>query len=78
VPESLKRFNQRLSSGQRATLLILGALELSGKAAAARDIKRRPVEQIRGSKLFWRMALAVNTFGPLSYFLFGRRRARPQ
>jgi hypothetical protein len=26
-------------------LVVLGALELSGKAAAARDIKRRPVEQ---------------------------------
>jgi hypothetical protein len=54
-------------------LVVLGALELSGKVAAARDIKRRPSEQIRGSKLFWGMALAVNTFGPLGYFLLGRR-----
>jgi hypothetical protein len=54
-------------------LVVLGALELSGKVAAAHDIKHRPAEQIRGSKLFWRMALVVNTLGPLGYFLLGRR-----
>ena len=75
MPESLKKLNERLSRRQRATLVVLGALELSGKAAAARDIKRRPVEQMRAVKLFWRLALAVNTFGPLGYFLLGRRRA---
>jgi hypothetical protein len=73
VPESLKQINERLSREQRAVLVVLGALELSAKLAAARDIKRRPVEQIRGSKLFWRLALGVNALGPLSYFLFGRR-----
>jgi hypothetical protein len=67
------QLSYRLSRGQRAALLTLGALELSAKLAAARDIKRRPAEQIRGSKLFWRMALAVNTLGPLGYFVLGRR-----
>jgi hypothetical protein len=55
--------------------MVLAAIELAAKIAAARDIKRRADDEVRGSKLLWRMALLVNTFGPLSYFLWGRRRA---
>ncbi|HEY1833115.1 MAG TPA: hypothetical protein VGG08_01655 [Solirubrobacteraceae bacterium] len=62
----------RLSQTQRTVLVALGAIELVAKLAAARDIGRRPAEQIRGSKTGWRLALVVNTFGPLGYFLLGR------
>jgi hypothetical protein len=65
----------RLSRAQRIALVSLGALELSAKIAAARDIGRRPADRIRGSKSAWRLALLVNTFGPLGYFLLGRRKA---
>lgn len=70
----IQDFKQRFSPRQRAAIVSLGLAELGMKIAAARDIQRRPADQIRGSKLFWRLALLVNTFGPLGYFLLGRRK----
>ncbi|HEY5260920.1 MAG TPA: hypothetical protein VIJ33_02310 [Solirubrobacteraceae bacterium] len=54
-------------------ILALASLEFGLKIAAARDIHRRHASQVRGSKSLWRIALLVNTFGPLSYFRWGRR-----
>ncbi len=71
---AIEDFKQRFSPRQRAAIVSLGLLELGLKALAARDIQRRPADQIRGSKMLWRLALLVNTFGPLGYFLLGRRR----
>ncbi|HEV7161880.1 MAG TPA: PLD nuclease N-terminal domain-containing protein [Solirubrobacteraceae bacterium] len=72
---AIERFRDRYSPKQGAGIMVLAAIELAAKIAAARDIKRRADDEVRGSKLLWRMALLVNTFGPLSYFLWGRRRA---
>jgi Phospholipase_D-nuclease N-terminal len=63
-----------LSQRQRAILGAAAAAELSLKVAALIDIKRRPAERIRGPKRMWRAAMVVNLLGPLSYFVFGRRR----
>jgi hypothetical protein len=68
-------FKERFSRRQRAVIGALAAVEFVAKVAAARDIQRRSADQVRGSKLLWRLALLVNTLGPLSYFLWGRRRA---
>ena len=54
--------------------VIIGAAQFAFLAAAQRDISRRPAEQIRGSKKFWRLATLVNFIGPSSYFAFGRKR----
>jgi len=43
-------------------------------AAALVDIYRRPAEEIRGRKPLWVAVAFVNYIGPISYFLFGRRR----
>jgi hypothetical protein len=51
-----------------------GAIELGLKVAALRDIYRRTDEEIRGNKWVWVGAQAINTFGPLSHFVFGRRK----
>jgi len=42
--------------------------------AALVDIYRRPATQIRGRKRLWVAVSFVNFVGPISYFLFGRRR----
>lgn len=54
--------------------VIVGAAQLAYLVAAQRDISRRPAEQIRGSKKFWRLVTLVNFIGPSSYFAFGRKR----
>ena len=63
-----------LSAGQKRFVVLGGAAELALKAAALVDIYRREDDGVRGKKWMWVAALFVNTFGPISYFVFGRRR----
>jgi len=63
-----------MSKGQRISVLLSGALNLALLAAAQRSIGRTPDSQIRGKKAIWRAVSFINFFGPVSYFLFGRRR----
>lgn len=47
------------------------------KIAALVDLKRRPAEEVRGSKRAWATAVVlVNSVGavPLAYFLLGRQK----
>jgi hypothetical protein len=73
MSSAITDFKERFTPRQRAGILLLAALEFGLKVAAARDIQRRPVDQVRGSKLFWRLSLLVNALGPVSYFRWGRR-----
>jgi hypothetical protein len=63
-----------LSSTQRKAVVLSGVVQLGLLAAALADIYRRPAEEIRGDKRLWAAAAFVNFVGPISYFLFGRRR----
>jgi hypothetical protein len=63
-----------MTPGQRAGVAVVGAGQLALLVAAQRSIAKTPASQIRGSKALWRAATFINFFGPLSYFLFGRRR----
>jgi hypothetical protein len=65
-----------LSERQRNAIKVLALAELTLKIAMLIDIRRRPASLIRGPKRLWRAAAAVNTFGPVSYFAFGRRRPK--
>lgn len=54
----------------------VGALALvagASGAAAWRDLNRRTPAQVRGSKRFWRVALALNPGNSLLYWIAGRR-----
>ena len=63
-----------MTRGQRLGVIITGAGQMALLAAAQRSISKTPAAQIRGKKAMWRLASFINFFGPLSYFLFGRRR----
>jgi hypothetical protein len=58
----------------RVGAVVVGAIQLSLLLAAQRDISRRPADQIRGSKIMWRLVSFVNFIGPGSYFAFGRKK----
>jgi hypothetical protein len=64
----------RLGARQRVAIVVgaVGQLVLLG--AALRDLRRRPADQIRGTKPMWVALSFVNYVGPLAYFVFGRRR----
>jgi hypothetical protein len=40
-----------------------------------RDLRRRPEDQVRGSKRLWRVASAMNTVGSVAYLAMGRKRS---
>jgi hypothetical protein len=62
-----------LSDRQKFAFGLLGAVELVLLVAALADIRRRPVEQINGSKTMWTALSFIEFFGPIAYFLVGRR-----
>ena len=63
-----------LSARQKRGIVLSGTVQFALMAAALLDIYRRPEEEIRGNKVLWALASFVNFVGPISYFLFGRRR----
>jgi phospholipase D-like protein len=69
-----KRWND-LSSRQRGSIVAGGVIRVLLAVAALVDLRRRPTDQVRGSKRLWAAATLVNFVGPLAYFVFGRRRA---
>jgi hypothetical protein len=63
------------SPGQQRAI-VLGALtELVLTTMALRDLARRPARQVRGRKPGWVLSFVVQPFGPILYFLVGRRSA---
>lgn len=56
-------------------LIIAGAFaQFALQFLALRDVKRRPAAQINGPKQLWVGLSFVNYFGPIAYFLIGRKR----
>jgi hypothetical protein len=71
-----KRRWSDLSRRQRVLLLFGVAFEGTLKISALRDLRRRPADEIRGSKKLWATALVLaNSAGavPIAYFRIGRR-----
>ena len=62
-----------LTPAQQTGILVMASVQLSLAATAWVDLARRSAEQVRGPKLAWAAAIAVNFVGPISYFAFGRR-----
>ena len=59
---------------QQLSVIVGGAVQVALLVAALVDIKRRPVELIRGSKALWVGLSFINYVGPLAYFILGRKR----
>ena len=63
-----------LSDRNRRLITVLGVIEGVLLVATLVDIRRRPADQIKGSKRMWTAIAFVNIIGPIAYFVFGRRR----
>jgi hypothetical protein len=63
-----------LSSGRKTVMLTAAAVHFALAATAWTDLARRPAEAVNGPKPMWVVLIAVNFIGPLSYFVFGRKR----
>ena len=71
-----KQWND-LSARTRRLIIVGAVIDISLRIAALLDLRRRPTEQIRGSRRAWGIAIGlVNSAGllPAGYLLRGRRR----
>ncbi|HEX4702670.1 MAG TPA: hypothetical protein VH352_11125 [Pseudonocardiaceae bacterium] len=64
------------SKPNKPLLVLIAVAHVIITSLTWRDLSRRPAEQVRGSKLVWRVAAAANTMGSVAYLLIGRRSAR--
>jgi hypothetical protein len=70
-----KKWSER-SRRSRCLIIFTGVVEVVLLAATLADIKRRPPDQIKGSKPMWTALAFVNIAGPIAYFSCGRRKRR--
>ena len=63
-----------LSPQKRAIFSITGLVQVALLVAALIDLRRRPAEQIKGSKKLWTLVAFINFVGPIAYFVLGRKR----
>jgi hypothetical protein len=65
-----------LSERQRRIVVVTAVGEAVLKVAALVDLRRRPAEQVRGSKKVWAATLVLTSsmgLVPVAYFVLGRR-----
>lgn len=62
-----------LSPRSRAIIAVGATVQFALLAYAWLDLRKRPAEQVRGSKRIWKRAVFVNFVGPLAYLFVGRR-----
>lgn len=73
MPSRQKKRWSDLSPRQRQAVVVGGFAELILTSLALRDLRRRPAALVRGPKFLWRLTFFVQPFGPILYFLRGRR-----
>lgn len=66
-----------LTPRQQAVVLVAASIQLSLAASAWADLATRTAEEINGSRLRWAAVIAINFFGPLAWFHWGRVQKSP-
>ena len=69
-----KKSIKDLTAQQKKVVGVASTVQVLLAGLALADIWRRPAREVRGSRALWSAACAVNFIGPLSYFIFGRRK----
>lgn len=63
-----------MTAGQRTATVIAASVQIALAATAWADLARRPAERVTGTKGLWAAIIGVNFIGPITYFIWGRRR----
>jgi hypothetical protein len=69
-----KRNWREFSFAEKMAIILTGMLQVTLLAAALIDLLRRPAVAVRGSKWMWLPLVFINFFGPICYFIIGRKR----
>ena len=67
-----------LSPRAKTAILTLASVQISLAATAWADLASRSSEQVDGSRARWAAIIAINFFGPIAYFRWGRLPAGDQ
>lgn len=62
-----------LTPSEKKAIYVGGAIELALTTVALVDLARREDDQVRGRKWAWLLSFVMQPFGPVAYFLYGRR-----
>lgn len=62
-----------LPTSRKVGIMLMTIAQFTLLAFALADIRKRPAEQINGSKKVWTAIAFINWIGPIAYFLKGRK-----
>ncbi len=62
-----------LTAIQKTGIIGMAVVQIALLIAALVDVRRRPAEQINGSKRLWTGLAFINFVGPIAYFTIGRK-----
>ena len=54
---------------------VLGLVKVGLLVAALRDLRRRSPDLVNGNRRVWMFLVFIDYFGPIAYFIFGRKAA---
>ena len=63
-----------LSPLSRVAIITGAAIQFGLLGAALRDLRHRSDDEVNGPRRLWMAVCFINFVGPISYFVFGRRR----
>jgi len=69
-----KRSWSELGLAPRAAIIAGALVQFGLLGAALADLRRRRDNEINGPRRLWVAVSFVNFFGPIAYFVFGRKR----
>jgi Phospholipase_D-nuclease N-terminal len=59
---------------QKIIIILMGFVQFTLLGMAILDLRKRTPEELNGTKPMWSVLVFINYFGPIAYFLFGRKR----
>lgn len=62
-----------LSGPAKTGTILMTLIQVGLLIAALVDIRKRPAEEINGSKALWTGLVFINYVGPIAYFVKGRK-----
>ncbi len=62
-----------LAPQQRRGIAVAGLLQVTLLAWAQWDLRQRSEDELNGPKPLWRLLVFINFFGPIAYFVYGRK-----
>jgi len=71
-PRQRKKWSE-LTPARRRAIVAAATVQFVLQALALWDVRRRPADELKGSRTWWTVATFVNIVGPVAYFTLGRR-----